>query len=152
MTDSSPSPAPMPHIFGESYEFNEVRAFLGGDPKPPNFVIHRNGEVIGLCLGLGWNPRAESEPCEVWVGRKGDQPKWGIKLSETKGLLPVYVRRTEGGKWFYNGEFQVTSDSTDPAIIRPRLQPPTIVAIAQLVFLKRINPPAAPTPPAEVVA
>ena len=139
MTDSSPTPAPAHHIVGESYEFNEVRAFLGGDPKPPNFVIHKGGEVIGVCLGLGWNPRADSEPCEVWVGRKDDQAKWGIKLAETRGRLPVYVRRTEGGNWFYNGLYEVTSHTTDPALIRPRLLPPKIVAIAQLIFLKRVS-------------
>jgi hypothetical protein len=122
---------------GQGYEFDEVRAFLGGDPKPPNFVIHKDGKVIGVCLGLGWNPRADSEPCEVWVGRKGDQAKWGIKLAETRAPLPVYVRRTEGGKWFYNGLFEVTSHTTDPAIIRPRLMPPKIVAVAQIIFLKR---------------
>jgi hypothetical protein len=137
MTDTSPTPSSTPHVVGEGYEFNEVRASLGGDPKPPNFVIHKGETVIGVCLGLGWNPRADSEPCEVWVGRKGDQAKWGIRLAETRGPLPVYVRRTEGGKWFYNGRFEVTSHSTDPAIIRPRLLPPKIVAIAQLVFLKR---------------
>jgi hypothetical protein len=137
MSDASPSPAPAPHVVGQGYEFDEVRAFLGGDPKPPNFVIHKDGKVIGVCLGLGWNPRADSEPCEVWVGRKGDQAKWGIKLAETRAPLPVYVRRTEGGKWFYNGLFEVTSHTTDPAIIRPRLMPPKIVAVAQIIFLKR---------------
>ena len=135
MSDASPSPAP--HVVGESYEFNEIRTFLGGDPKPPNFVIHKSGEVIGVCLGLGWNPRADSDPCEVGVGRTDDQAKWGIKLAETRGPLPVYVRRTEGGKWFYNGLYHVTSHTTDPALIRPRLLPPKIVAIAQLIFLKR---------------
>lgn len=123
MSDASPSPHPAPHVVGQGYEFDEVRAYLGGDPKPPNFVIHKDGKVIGVCLGLGWNPRADSEPCEVWVGRKGDQAKWGIKLAETRGPLPVYVRRTEGGKWFYNGLFEVTSHTTDPAIIRPRRCP-----------------------------
>jgi hypothetical protein len=137
MSDASPSPDAAPHVVGQGYEFDEVRAFLGGDPKPPNFVIHKAGAVIGVCLGLGWNPRADSEPCEVWVGRKGDQPKWGIKLAETRGPLPVYVRRTEGGKWFYNGLYEVTSHTTDPTIIRPRLLPPKIVAIDRLVFLKR---------------
>lgn len=137
MTDASNSPAPAPHLVGESYEFDEVRAHLGGDPKPPNFVIHRGTEILGVCLGLGWNPRAESEPCEVWVGYKGDMPKWGIRLAETKTPLPVYVRRTEGGKWFYNGLFEVTSHTADPAIIRTRLQPPKITAISRIVFLKK---------------
>ncbi len=137
MSDASPSSQPAPHVVGEGYEFDEVRAYLGGDPKPPNFVIHKGDAVIGVCLGLGWNPRADSEPCEVWVGRKDDQPKWGIRLAETRGPLPVYVRRTEGGKWFYNGLFEVTSHTTDPAIIRPRLMPPKIVAVAQIIFLKR---------------
>ena len=137
MSDASPSPDAAPHVVGQGYEFDEVRAFLGGDPKPPNFVIHKAGAVIGVCLGLGWNPRADSEPCEVWVGRKGDQAKWGIRLAETRGQLPVYVRRTEGGQWFYNGLYEVTSHTTDPTIIRPRLLPPKIVAIDRLVFLKR---------------
>ncbi|NBX35297.1 hypothetical protein EBR16_08065, partial [bacterium] len=74
----------------------------------------------------------------VWVGRKGDQAKWGIKLAETKGPLPVYVRRTEGGRWFFNGLHEVTSATTDPALIRPRLQPPKIVAVAQVVFLRKL--------------
>ena len=138
MSDASPSPEPAPHVVGQGYEFDEVRAFLGGDPKPPNFVIHKDGSVIGVCLGLGWNPRADAEPCEVWVGRKGDQAKWGIKLAETKGPLPVYVRRTEGGPWFFKGNYEVTSHTTDPALIRPRLQPPKIVAVAQVVFLRKL--------------
>ena len=125
-------------MVGASYAFDEVRTFLGGDPKPPNFVIHKDGSVIGVCLGLGWNPRADAEPCEVWVGRKGDQAKWGIKLAETKGPLPVYVRRTEGGPWFFKGNYEVTSHTTDPALIRPRLQPPKIVAVAQVVFLRKL--------------
>jgi hypothetical protein len=49
------------------------------------------------------------------------------------------VRRTEAGKWFYNGLYEVTSHTTDPALIRPRLLPPKIVAIAQLIFLKRVS-------------
>ncbi|NBN95479.1 MAG: hypothetical protein EBV31_07680 [Verrucomicrobia bacterium] len=63
----------------------------------------------------------------------------GIKLAETRGPLPVYVRRTEGGQWFYNGLYEVTSHTTDPTIIRPRLMPPKIVAIDRLVFLKRCS-------------
>lgn len=97
MSDPGASHRPLPHTVGEAYAFDEVRAALGGDPKPPNFVIHRDGAVVGVCLGTAWNPRAEADPCEVWVGRKGNQPQWGIKLAETRGPLPVYVRRTEGG-------------------------------------------------------
>ena len=138
MSTEPAADAPAPHVVGASSAFDEVRTFLGGDPKPPNFVIHKDGSVIGVCLGLGWNPRADAEPCEVWVGRKGDQAKWGIKLAETKGPLPVYVRRTEGGPWFFKGNYEVTSHTTDPALIRPRLQPPKIVAVAQVVFLRKL--------------
>ena len=138
MSTEPAADAPAPHVVGASYAVDEVRTFLGGDPKPPNFVIHKDGSVIGVCLGLGWNPRADAEPCEVWVGRKGDQAKWGIKLAETKGPLPVYVRRTEGGPWFFKGNYEVTSHTTDPALIRPRLQPPKIVAVAQVVFLRKL--------------
>ncbi len=138
MSTEPAADAPAPHVVGASYAFDEVRTFLGGDPKPPNFVIHKDGSVIGVCRGLGWNPRADAEPCEVWVGRKGDQAKWGIKLAETKGPLPVYVRRTEGGPWFFKGNYEVTSHTTDPALIRPRLQPPKIVAVAQVVFLRKL--------------
>ena len=87
---------------------------------------------------MSTEPAADAEPCEVWVGRKGDQAKWGIKLAETKGPLPVYVRRTEGGPWFFKGNYEVTSHTTDPALIRPRLQPPKIVAVAQVVFLRKL--------------
>ena len=143
MTDLPPSPHPAPHLVGESYEFDAIRSHLGGDPKPPNFVIHRGQDVVGVCLGLGWNPRAEGEPCEVWVGYKGDLPKWGIRLAETKGPLPVYVRRTEGGPWFYLGLHEVTSHTADPALIRPRLQPPKITAVSRVVFMKKVATPAA---------
>ena len=67
---------------GEGYDFGAVRAHLGGESIPPNFVIHREGAILGLCLGSMWNPLAEEDPAEVWVGRKGDLPKWGIKLAE----------------------------------------------------------------------
>lgn len=138
MTDASPSPSRTPHLIGECYAFDAIRTHLAGDPTPPNFVIHRGKEVVGVCLGLGWNPRAEAEPCEVWVGYKGDLPKWGLRLAETKGPLPVYVRRTEGGPWFYLGLHEVTSHTAEPAVIRTRLQPPKITAISRLVFMKKV--------------
>ena len=138
MTEVPKTLRPLPHVIGEAYDFDEVRTALGGDNKPPSFVIHRDGAVIGVCLGTTWNPRAESEPCEVWVGRKGNQPEWGVKLSETKGPLPVYVRRTEGGPWFYKGLYQVSDHTTSPSDIRPRLMPPKIVVIAQVILLKKI--------------
>lgn len=138
MSEPAAGHRPLPHIVGEAYAFDEVRAALGGDAKPPNFVIHRDGAVVGVCLGTAWNPRAEADPCEVWVGRKGNQPQWGIKLAETRGPLPVYVRRTEGGPWFYLGLFQVAGQTTDPRDIRPRLMPPKIVAIAQVILLSKV--------------
>lgn len=138
MSEPAAGHRPLPHIVGEAYAFDEVRAALGGDAKPPNFVIHRDGAVVGVCLGTAWNPRAEADPCEVWVGRKGNQPQWGIKLAETRGPLPVYVRRTEGGPWFYLGLFQVAGQTTDPRDIRPRLMPPKIVAIAQVILLRKV--------------
>lgn len=128
-----------------------MRAQLGGQSAPPYFVIHREGVIVGLCLGLTWNPRAESDPCEVWVGRKGDLAKWGAKLAETTGPLPIYVRRAEGGKWFFTGLFEVTGSSTDPEVIRPRLQPPVITVISRIVFLKRYGGASA-TPPVAVAA
>jgi hypothetical protein len=138
MTESAEPSRPLPHVVGESYGFDEVRAALGGDNKPPSFVIHREGAVIGVCLGTTWNPRAEHDPCEVWVGRKGNQSEWGIKLAETKGTLPVYVRRTEGGPWFYKGMHKVTGQTINPADIRPRLMPPKIVAVAQVILLSKV--------------
>ena len=137
MIDNLPAPAAPPHVIGEGYKFEAVRAQLGGQAAPPHFVIHREGVIRGLCLGLSWNPLAESDPCEVWVGRKGDLPKWGAKLAETTGPLPVYVRREEGGNWFFTGLYEVTGSSTDPAVIRPRLKPPVIKGISRIVFLKR---------------
>jgi len=138
MTESAEPSRPLPHVVGESYGFDEVRSALGGDNKPPSFVIHRDGAVIGVCLGTTWNPRAEHDPCEVWVGRKGNQSEWGIKLAETKGPLPVYVRRTEGGPWFYKGMHKVTGQTINPADIRPRLMPPKIVAVAQVILLSKV--------------
>ena len=137
MLDKLPGPASPPHVVGEGYEFAEVRALLGGQTDPPHFVIHRDGVILGLCLGLKWNPLAESDPCEVWVGRKGELPKWGTKLAETTGPLPVYVRREEAGKWFFTGLYEVTGSSTEPAAIQQRLKPPVITNISRIVFLKR---------------
>lgn len=131
---SSPSPA---HVVGESYDYDAVRASLGGQVAPPFFVIHRDGAILGLCLGLLWNPRAESEPCEVWVGRKGDLPSWGTKLAATTGPLPVYVRREEGGKWIFTGMYEVTGSSEQPEDIQQRLKPPVITGISRIVFLQR---------------
>ena len=105
---------------------------------PPHFVIQRDGAILGLCLGLMWNPRAEDDPAEVWVGLKGDLRKWGLKLSETTGPLSVYVRREEGGKWFFIGLHEVTGSTAEVPAIRQRLKPPVITAISRIVFLKRL--------------
>ena len=86
-----------------------------------------------------WNPLAESDPAEVWVGRKDPLPKWGVKLAATTGPLPVYVRREEGGNWFYIGLHEVTGSSTEPSDIRHRLKPPVITSISRIIYLKRIQ-------------
>jgi hypothetical protein len=138
MLDNSSAPVPASHVVGESYDFHSIRTAMGGEANPPFFVIHRDGVILGLCLGLLWNPRAESAPAEVWVGRKGDLPKWGEKLADTTGPLPVYVRREEGGKWFYLGRHEVTGSSTDLNDIRSRLKPPVITGISRIVYLKRL--------------
>ena len=137
LDQSSALPLP-PHVVGEGYDFDSVRTRLGGDSAPPYFAIHRDGAILGLCLGLMWNPLAESEPAEVWIGRKGDLPKWGIKLAETTGPLPVYVRREEGGKWFFTGLHEVTGSTSELPAIRQRLKPPAITGISRIVFLKRL--------------
>jgi len=126
-----------PHVVGEGYDFQTIREQLGGNAAPPYFVIHREGVIVGLCLGLLWNRRAEADPAEVWVGQKTDLPKWGLKLAETKGPLPVYVRREEGGQWFFTGLHEVTGSSADPEEIKQRLKPPVITAISRIVYLKR---------------
>ena len=65
MTDSSSVPAASPHVVGEGYSFDEVRDRLGGQKLPPYFVIHRDGVILGLCLGLMWNPLAEGDPAKL---------------------------------------------------------------------------------------
>ena len=104
---------------------------------PPYFVIHREGTILGLCLGLMWNPLAEADPVEVWVGTKGDLKLWGAKLAETIGPLPIFVRREEGGKWVFTGLHEVTGNSTEVPALRLRLKPPVITGISRIVFLKR---------------
>ncbi len=138
MSEQTPAVPSAAHVVGQGYDFAEVRAALGGDPLPPNFVIHREGMVIGLCLGLMWNPLAEAAPAEVWVGRKPDLTKWGVKLAETTGPLPVYVRRQEGGKWFFTGMHEVTGSTAELPAIKQRLKPPVITGISRIVFLKRL--------------
>ena len=89
-------------------------------------------------MGLRWNPLAESDPAEVWVGRNDPLPKWGEKLAATTVTLPVYVRREEGGKWFYTGLHEVTGSSTELNDIKHRLKPPVITNISRIVYLKRL--------------
>jgi hypothetical protein len=140
MSDQSSAPQPVSspsHIVGEGYEYDAIRKHLGGEFAAPFFVIHREGAILGLCLGLMWNPLAESDPAEVWVGKKGDLAKWGLKLSETTGPLPVYVRREEGGKWIFIGLREVTGNNIEPEALKQRLKPPVITAISRIVFLKR---------------
>lgn len=136
MLDHSPASGSPSHVLGESYDFQTIRTLLGGQALPPNFVIHRDGAILGICLGLKWNPLAESDPAEVWIGRKDPLPKWGEKLAATTGPLPVYVRREEGGKWFYLGLHEVAGSSTDYDDIKRRLKPPEITGISRIVYLK----------------
>jgi len=138
MLDKSSNPVFLPPVIGEGYEFDMIRAALGGEKQPPNFVIHQNGAILGLCVGLRWNPLAESDPAEVWVGRNEPLPKWGEKLANTTGPLPVYVRREEGGKWIYLGLHEVTGSSTELNAIKHRLKPPVITNISRIVYLKRL--------------
>ena len=132
-----PTPPPAPHVIGTAYDLQTIRKDLGGQDRPPHFVIHRDDAILGLCLGLMWHPLAEGDPAEVWVGRKGDVPKWGLALAGTAGPLPVYVRREEGGPWFYVGLRAVTGNTAEVEEIRRRLKPPVITAISRIVFLKR---------------
>jgi len=138
MLESTSAPVPPPQVVGEGYDFETIRLALGGERLPPNFVIHRAGVILGLCLGLRWHPLAESDPAEVWVGRKDPLPKWGEKLAGTTGPVPVYVRRAEGGKWIYLGSHEVTGSSTELNAIRHRLKPPVITGISRIIFLKRV--------------
>lgn len=142
MLDNSSAPVSPAHVVGESYDFQTIRTALNGQPLPPNFVIHRDGVILGLCLGLLWHPLAESDPAEVWVGRKDPLPKWGEKLAATSGPLPVYVRREEGGKWVYLGLHEITGSSTELPAIKERLKPPVITSISRIIFLKRVQTPA----------
>lgn len=142
MSEQSAAVPSSAHVIGQGYDFAEVRAALGGEAKPPNFVIHRDGAILGLCLGLMWNPLAEADPAEVWVGRKPDLTKWGVKLAETTGPLPVYVRRQEGGKWFFTGLHEVNGSTAELPAIKQRLKPPVITGISRIVFLKRLPQPA----------
>lgn len=141
MTDDSMKTADPAHVVGQGYDFQTIRLHLGGNAAPPYFVIHSDGKIRGLCLGLLWNPRAEADPCEVWVGKKTDLPRWGLKLAETTGPLPVYVRREEGGQWFLVGNFEVSGTSVDSEEIKQRLKPPVITAISRIVYLKRSSSP-----------
>ena len=138
MSENLPSPIPTPHVVGEGYDFETIRAALGGQRLPPNFVIHNEGVILVLCVGLRWNPLAESTPAEVWVGRNDPLPKWGEKVASTTGPLPVYVRREEGGKWIYIGLHEVTGSSTDINDIKHRLKPPVITNISRIIYLKRL--------------
>lgn len=139
MSDHSAAPRPHAPVLGEGYDFQSIRTSLGGDAMPPNFVIHRAGAIVGICLGLKWNPLAESNPVEVWVGRKEPLPKWGEKLALTTGPLPVYVRREEGGQWIYVGRHEVSGSTTDFNDIKRRLNPPAITGISRIVFLKPLT-------------
>lgn len=137
MSEQTPTPQPAPHVIGTAYDLQTIRKDLGGQDRPPHFVIHRDDVILGLCLGLMWNPLAESDPAEVWVGRKGELPKWGLTLAGTTGPLPVYVRREEGGPWFFTGLHEVIGNTTEVEEIRRRLKPPVITGISRIVFLKR---------------
>ncbi len=132
---SSPS-----FTLNQGYEFQAIRALLQGDKSPPNFAIHRQDTILALCLGLHWNPRAEQNPAEVWVGNKPELLPWGNRLAETTQPLPVFIRRQQAGPWFYTGMHQVSSHTKDPDAIRERLQPPVINAISRIVFLNKITP------------
>jgi hypothetical protein len=124
----------------QGYDFQAIRALLQGDKSPPNFAIHRQQTILALCIGLHWNPRAEQNPAEVWVGNKPELLPWGTRLAETTHPLPVFVRRETGGLWFYTGMHQVSNHTKDPEAIRERLQPPVINAISHIVFLNNLTP------------
>ena len=139
MIENSPAPIPPPpHVVGDSFDFHTIRVALGGQNLPPNFVIHKDGAILGLCLGLRWHPLTESDPAEVWIGRNDPLPKWGEKLAATTGPIPIYVRREEGGKWVFIGLHEVTGSSTDLNDIKHRLKPPVITGISRIVYLKRL--------------
>jgi hypothetical protein len=137
MSEQMPASPLPPHVIGTAYDLQTIRKDLGGEDRPPHFVIHRDNAILGLCLGLMWNPLAEGDPAEVWVGRKGDLPKWGLTLAATTGPLPVYVRREEGGPWYFIGLREVAGNTDALEEIRRRLKPPVITAISRIVFLKR---------------
>ncbi len=141
MSDQSSASQPVssPHVVGEGYEFDAIRKHLGGDYATPHFVIHKGDTILGVCVGLMWHPLAESDPAEIWVGKKEDLIPWGGKLADAKGPIPIYVRREQGGKWFYTGRYEVTGSTTQLEELKRRVKPPTITAISRVVFMKRIK-------------
>jgi hypothetical protein len=149
MSEQASTRQPPPHVIGTAYDFQTIRKDLGGQDGPPYFVMHRDGVILGLCLGLMWNPLAEGDPAEVWIGRKGELPKWGLTLAGSTGPLPVYVRRAEGGPWFFTGLHEVTGNTTEMEELRRRLKPPVITGISRIIFLKRCQgaTPASAAPP-----
>ena len=152
MSEQTPARPLPPHVIGTAYDLQTIRKDLDGQDRPPHFVIHRDDAILGLCLGLMWHPLAEGVPAEVWVGRKGDLPKWGLALAGTTGPLPVYVRREEGGPWFFIGLREVTGHTDALDEIRRRLKPPVITGISRIVFLKRCQGGAAASDVASATA
>lgn len=136
---SAPKPVSQPHVVGEGYEFDAIRKHLGGEFAAPHFVIHRGEAILGVCVGLMWHPLAESNPAEIWIGSKEDLTKWGVKLAEAKGPIPVYVRREQGGKWFYTGLHEVTGSTSETEALKQRRKPPVINSISRVVFLKKVK-------------
>jgi len=71
------------------------------------------------------------------VGQGDDSTE--VRAALGGGLLPVYVRRQEGGKWFFVGLHEVTGSTAEIPAIKQRLKLPVITGSSRVVFLKRVQ-------------
>ena len=105
----------------------------------PEFCHPPRGRDFGIVRRLALASARRGRSSRGLGGRSDPLPKWGEKLAATTGLLPVYVRREEGGKWVYTGLHEVTGSSMELNAIKDRLKPPVITNISRIIFLKRIT-------------
>jgi hypothetical protein len=119
--------------------YRDIRIQLGGDDKPPWFVIHRRDVILAIIVREDLNPCINANPAEVWVGAEEPLPEWGKRLAFQTIEVPLYVSPGERMGYSERGIFKIVANTDDATEIAAREAKLGTGKLSRIVFLEKTN-------------